>query len=122
MTKVSTFDDLKALRALVDSMVRNFTIVASTETPGQTAVRLAVTLPVTPWNDVLKRMSEGQMATFKARLEKLRDVLDEVSREEDPIEACKKMQKQFGDRFPVPTKEETAQSRSRAIASSGVSA
>jgi hypothetical protein len=122
VTKVTTCDDLKALRSLVDTMVRNFATVFSTENPGQLAVHLAVALPVTPWNDVFKRMSDGQMATFKSRVEKLRDVLEEVSREEDPVEACQKMRKQFGDRFPVPDKAETAQSRGRAIASPGVSA
>lgn len=122
VSKVTTCDDRKALRNLVDTMIRSFTTIASAEKPGETAVRLRVDLPVTPWKDVFTRMSEGQMATFKMRLEKLRDLLDEVAREEDPVEACKKMQRQFGDRFPVPAKEETAQSRGRAITSSGVSA
>lgn len=122
VSKVTTCDDRKALRNLVDTMIRSFTTIASVEKFGETAVRLKADLPVSPWKDVFARMSEGQMATFKARLEKLRDLLDEVAREEDPIEACKKMQKQFGDRFPVPAKEETAQSRGRAITSSGVSA
>lgn len=122
VSKVTTCDDRRALRNLVDMMIRSFTTIASAEKPGEMAVRLKVDLPVTPWKDVFTRMSEGQMATFKMRLEKLRDLLDDVAREEDPVEACQKMQKQFGDRFPVPAKEETAQSRGRAITSSGVSA
>lgn len=122
VTKVTTCDDRKALRNLVDAMIRNFDTIVSTENPGKTAVKLTVKLPVSPWNDVFTRMTEGQMATFKIRLEKLREVLDEVSREEDPVEACKKMQAQFGERFPVPPKQDTAQPRGRAITSSGVSA
>lgn len=122
VTKVTTCDDRKALRNLIDMMIRSFTTIASVENPGQMAVRLTVSLPVSPRNDVFKRMTEGQMATLKMRLEKLREVLDAVAIEEDPVEACKKMQKQFGDRFPVPAKEDTAQSRGRAITSSGVSA
>lgn len=122
VSKVATCDDRKALRNLVDTMIRSFNTIASVENPGKTAVRLTVGLPVTPWNDVFARMTEGHMATFKSRLEKLRDVLDEVAAEEDPVEACKKMQAQFGPRFPVPPKEDTAQSRGRAITSSGVSA
>jgi len=122
VSKATTCDDRKALRNLVDAMIRNFDTIASAENPGKTAVRLRANLPVSPGKDVFARMSEGQMATFKMRLEKLRDVLDEAEREEDPVEACTKMQKQFGERFPVPAKEETAQSRGRAITSSGVSA
>jgi hypothetical protein len=122
LTKATTCDDRKALRNLVDVMARSFVTVASVENPGKTAERLTVTLPVSPGKDVFMRMTEGQMATFKMRLEKLREALDAAAAEEDPVEACKRMQKQFGDRFPVPAKEDTAQPRGRAITSSGVSA
>lgn len=122
VSKKATFDDRKALRALVDSMIRNFSMTASEDKPGTFVERLAVTLPVAPGKDVFTKMSDGQMATFKEKLTKLRDVLDEAAREEDPVEACKKLRKQFGDRFPVPAKEDTAQARGPAITSSGVSA
>lgn len=122
VTKVTTCDDRKALRNLVDTMVRSFQTVPSAENPGKTAVRLTVALPVSPRNDVFMRMTEGQMSTFKMRLEKLREVLDAVAAEVDPVEACTRMQKQFGERFPVPDKPDTAQSGGRAITSSGVSA
>jgi hypothetical protein len=116
-----TFDDRKALRTLVDSMIRNFSMTLSVDKSGTLAERLVARLPVTPYEDVFTKMTDGQMATFKQRLTKLRDVLDEVEREEDPVEACKTMQKLFGDRFPVPAKEDTAQTRGPAISSAGVS-
>lgn len=122
VSKKATFDDCKSLRALVDSMIRNFSMTASEDKPGTFVERLVLTFPVTPGKDVFTKMSDGQMATFKEKLTTLRDVLDEAAREEDPVEACKKMRKQFGDRFPVPTKEDTAQARGPAITSSGVSA
>lgn len=117
-----TFDDLGAMRALANRMLASFSWVASEETPGALVERLVVKVPVAPWKDVFLRMKDTQMVTFKERLTKLRDVLDEVAREEDPVVACTKMQREFGDRFPVPAKEDTAQPRKAAITSSGVSA
>lgn len=118
-----SFDDRKALRAFVDSLIQKFSTTASEEEPGKFTERLVVTLPVAPWGkDVFVKMTDKQMGTFKQNLTKLRDVLDEVEREEDPVEACKTMQRLFGDRFPVPAKEETAQPRGPAISSGGVSA
>ncbi len=122
VSKKATFDDRKALRALVDSMILNFSMTASEEKTDTLVERLAVMLPVTPNKNVFSKMSDAQMVTLKEKLTKLRDLLDDVAREEDPVEACKKMRKQFGDQFPVPAKEETAQARGPAITSSGVSA
>ncbi|HEU4412852.1 MAG TPA: nucleotidyltransferase [Polyangiaceae bacterium] len=122
VSKKVTFDDHKALRALVDDMLRSFSTITSEEKPGTLVERLVVTLPVSPDKDVFTKMSDSQMATFNTKLEKLRILLDEVQREEDPVEACKMMNKRFDARFPVPPKEETGQSGGRAITSSGVSA
>ena len=61
------------------------------------------------------------MGNFKEKLETLYDVLIEAENEADPVEACEKLQKQFGDDFPVPKIEETAQVRSPAIVSSSSS-
>lgn len=122
VAEMVTFDDRKALRALVDAILRNFSMTASEEAPGTFVERFVATLPVIAGKDVFSKMTDTQMVAFKEKLTKLRDLLDEVHREEDPVEACTKMQKQFGDRFPVPPKEDTAQPRKRAITSSGVSA
>ncbi|WP_437324949.1 nucleotidyltransferase domain-containing protein [Sorangium sp. So ce381] len=122
VTMKTTCDDRKAMRRLVDAMVRDFSLVVSQETPGTQVERLLVALPVVPNKDVFAKMTDTQSRNFKAKLVGLRDLLDAVEREEDPVEACTKMQKQFGSRFPVPPKEETAKSGNRAITSSGVSA
>jgi hypothetical protein len=67
-------------------------------------------------------MSNGQMTNFKEKLESLHQVLKETIEEADPTEACKLLQKQFGDDFPVPEKKDTAEKRSKAIVSSSASA
>lgn len=115
-------DDRAAVRYLVDSMISNFVQVSSHPDTGAAQHRLKVLLPFVPNNDLFEKMTDSQMTTFRERLLKLRDVLDEAGAEADPHEAAKLMQKELGDDFPVPEKEETAQSRGRAIASSGVSA
>ena len=67
-------------------------------------------------------MSDQYMAQFKDKLQKLAVVLDETSKEADPVEACKKLQKFFGDDFPVPEKDDTGEERGPAIITSSQSA
>ncbi|NVI98865.1 nucleotidyltransferase [Myxococcus sp. AM009] len=117
----TTIDDLKAMRNLVDTMVSHFT-PTSTKADGSTLYRLAVTLPVAPGTDIFTKMTEGQMTTFRERLTQLRDCLDQVKNEVDIVEACKRMQDQFGDEFPVPEKDSTGRKAGPAIVSSAVSA
>jgi hypothetical protein len=65
------------------------------------------------------------ISDFKRRLEELQGVLKEVESKEadpDPVEACKKLQLQFGEDFHVPEVNETAQRKSPAIVSSSSSA
>jgi hypothetical protein len=115
-------NDLNALSSFVDQMLRQFRTV---DHEGEQAERLIVTLPVPPYNDLFKKMSNLQMSDFKRRLEELRGVLKEVEGKEadpDPVEACKKLQSQFGDDFLVPEVNETAQRKSLAIVSSSASA
>lgn len=122
VSKKVTCDDRLAMRDLVDKMIAGFRLTPSSERAGTLVERLAVMLPVVPATDVMARMTDAQMADFRLKLVALRDVLDVVGMEIDPVEACKKMVDQFGARFPVPSKEETGQTRGPAIISSGSSA
>lgn len=117
----TTFDDLEAMRAFVKTLIGKFQQEGSKE-DGSPLYRLEVKLPVAPWKDIFERMTTGQMTTFRERLIQLRDRLDEVVNELDPVEACKLMRKEFGDEFPVPDKGDTGQNRGRATSTSGVSA
>lgn len=111
-TNVSASNDVLALKNFVIQLLARFSVDN----------RLVVNLPVIPHNDLFEKMSDTQMTSFKSELESLRDSLEMVIAEADPIVACEIMQDYFSDEFPVPEKEKTAQSRGRAISSSGTAA
>jgi hypothetical protein len=112
--------DLLALLDWLKAILSNFE-TAYTDDDGWHA-RLKVTLPVTPYSDLMAGMTKGQMATFKEKLEALRDALSDAYDEELPEDACKLLKKQFGDDFKVPEKPETAKAVSAAVISTGNSA
>jgi hypothetical protein len=87
-----------------------------------TSKKLVVQLPVAPYCDLLKDVTEIQMADFKTKLAKLRDVLNDADKEADTHEACKLLRGQFGDEFPVPEKNSTTQKTTQAIQCNGLSA
>jgi hypothetical protein len=113
-------DDLGALRKLIPAILTRFETKFSLEKLFYR--RVVVPLPVEPWNDLFEQMSDKQVEDFEEKLKKLRDTLNEAADAVDPVLACKKLQKVFGDDFPVPEATETAQKHSRAIVSSSVSA
>ena len=84
--------------------------------------RLKVVLPVTPNCDLMEWMSKAQMETFKVKLENLRDALQEAYDEDLPEDACKVLNKQFGDDFKVPAKADTARAVAAPVISTGNSA
>jgi hypothetical protein len=113
------FQDLLALRALVAEMISHFILIRH---DGELAERLIIEVPVQPFSDLFEKMSNVQMADFKDKLKSLQNALDESYKEADPVNACYKLVKQFGNDFPVPEVRETAQVRGPAIISSGDSA
>jgi hypothetical protein len=121
LTKSATFNDLEAMQRFVSALVSQFQQVGS-KPDGSLLYRLRVPVPVAPWEDIFKKMTDGQMTTFRDRLDQLRDLLNRVAKEVDPVDACRLMKKEFCDDFPVPDKSDTGQSRSKAIASGGISA
>lgn len=84
--------------------------------------RIRVSLPVPPGNDLFIKMTEQQCKTLKEKLQSLWDALVAAEKETDPHEACKILRKQFGEDFPVPPKEDTGQSRNRAVSGTSESA
>lgn len=113
------YNDLKALSQFVQKMIDNYSYVWR---DGQYVERLEVILPVVPNCDLFDKMSNSQMTSFKEKLENLQKALEDAIEEAAPEEACKLLQKQFGDEFPVPDKKDTAQKRNKAIVSSSASA
>jgi len=114
------YNDLEAMLGLVNAMIDRFRAVSVED--GKTLYRLKSELPVQPYNDLFQKMSDNQMTDFKVKLERLRDTLMAARDETDPREACMILRRQFGDTFPLPEIEETAQKRGPAIISSSSSA
>jgi len=113
------YDDLEAVRRFVDALLGQFKYVHSS---GNMVERLVVPLPVSPSTDLFEKMTDAQMTELKEKLDNLLSAIEEAQQKVAPEEACKILHKQFGDDFPVPSREETAQKRSRAIISSSASA
>jgi hypothetical protein len=111
--------DLLAMLNWVDAVLAQFALV---ETDEGLHSRLSVELPVTPWSDVMRWMSKAQMICFKEKLEVLRDALSDAYDEDLPEDACKLLNKQFGDDFEIPAKADTARAVLAPVISTGSSA
>ena len=86
------YDDLTALKNLAQAMINQFPSVGG----------MRVQLPIIPYDDLFEKMSDGQMQTFKSRLEAFRDALRQVEQTVAPLTACQLLQEVFGDDFPMP--------------------
>lgn len=112
--------DLLAMLDWIQAMLNQFT---NEFRPGDGwHMRLKVTLPVEPYNDLMAKRTAAQMKDFKERLEELRDALENAYDQELPEDACKVLKKQLGDDFKIPEKPETAKAVSPAVISTGTSA
>lgn len=106
-------DDHKALIDLTKYIIAQFSYWSD---------RIEVKLPVPPYNDLFEKMTVEQCKSLKEKLEKLKGVLLSAYDETDPHEAGKMLKKEFGDDFPIPSKVETAQSRTKSVVSTNESA
>jgi hypothetical protein len=111
--------DLQAMLDWVNTILNQFQWMSLN---GSTYQRLVVTLPVTPYCDLMEWMTEGQMSTVKFKFEALRDALQEALDEDLPEDACKILNKQFGDDFVIPEKAATAVKVGSPVISTGNSA
>lgn len=107
-------NDLKALLQLTRRMLSNFSGVFNS--------RLEVELPVQPYNDLFGEMTDRQQEKLEEKFEELKGALEKAQNEVDPHEACKPLKEVFGEDFPVPSKEETAEKQRKPYASSSASA
>lgn len=86
------YNDLKALRRFVASIIRNFDMQGN----------IAVKLPVKPYNNLFARMTNNQTKDFQERLSELKQTLDFADKEKNTEEACYALWQQFGNDFPTP--------------------
>ena len=101
------YDDVTCLQKFVNSMINDF---VPTYGEQNFYPRIKVMLPVEPYSDVYKLVSEKQMKKFKEKLESLYDALDEAIKMSDLHDATKLLQKYFGEDFKIVPQEETAKS------------
>lgn len=111
--------DLVALRKLVRTMLSIFTLISR---GGQNFHRLKVQMPAQPYDDLLAKMTDADQESFYNKLNSLADALEQAEKEPLPEVACKLLQQQFGDKFEVPEKAETAQRVAAPYVTSGTSA
>lgn len=111
--------DLQAMLNWVNAILGQFQWAS---VDGSTYQRLTVSLPVAPYNDLMGWMTEGQMSTVKSKFEVLRDALQEALDEDLPEDACKVLNKQFGDDFTIPEKAATARAVGAPVIGTGNSA
>lgn len=114
-----SYNDLVALKNFTKGLLDAFITVINEY--GTHAERLIIYVPTPNYNDLFDKMTDSQMDTFKTKLTALWDALVKAKDEVDPVEACKTLQKQFGDDFPVPPKEDTAQKKMVAVATGSAS-
>lgn len=120
-TNETTYQDVKALAALVSQMLANF-LVRFDLTKDEQMPRLRVPLPVPPGSDPFEKMTDRQMTTFKEELESLQATLQFAEQDPDVYAVCQKMREAFGEDFPVPDKSDTGTPLKRGITSSSESA
>lgn len=84
--------------------------------------RIQIQLAAYPHSDLLEGMTDNQMESFIDKLNKLEEALNESITLACPHEAAKKLQKQFGDEFDVPPKDDTGEKSQNKIVPVGASA
>lgn len=102
------FKDIEALIDFVGKMINSFRSELDLD-EFKYYPRLEVELPVKPYSDVYKKVSNKQMVSFKEKLVELRETLIEANEMSDIHDATKLLRTKFGDDFPIEDQEKTAQ-------------
>lgn len=112
ITGKEEYDDLQATINLVDKIIELFKDTFDIEMY-QYLKTIKYNLPVTPRSNVFFKMTNLQMNSFYEKLIKLKEALYYAKNEDDPHDACKELEKFFGDKFPIP---ESSQNRYKKVA------
>lgn len=104
----TTYDDLLALKNLVQSMKNSF-LLTYDEASQEYRYRILAKLPVQPYTDTYCKMTFNQMEDFKAKLEKLSAALDFAYETIDDHDATVKLNTQFGNDFEIIPEEEVTE-------------
>ncbi|KOY65398.1 nucleotidyltransferase domain-containing protein [Clostridium sporogenes] len=99
------FEDIKALISFVQEINSMFICEEYSVDREEWLYKIELNLPVTPYTNVFYKMSLIQMTNFKKKIGKLLNDLEAVNEEADIVEQCTKLNKIFGEDFPIPDKE-----------------
>ncbi|MFD2114255.1 nucleotidyltransferase [Paenibacillus yanchengensis] len=117
------YRDLDALVNLLNSFLLSFTSKYEWEDNQLVSYPyVEVTLPISPYPNLLERMSLKQIKSFKEKLETLQVCLIKARDEVDKSDAATILQKQFGSDFPIPPKDDGQKASTRAVIPSNESA
>lgn len=115
-----TPNDLGALTDVLAAVLGQF--VTKLDGDGRQFHRLEVHLPVQPYTDLLKAMSDAQSEVLYQKMDALKNALLDADKAVDPVEACERLRSVFGPDFPVPDPSETATKSAPTILGSSASA
>lgn len=115
------FDDLEALICFVQEVKNMFVITQYSAERGEYLYKIEYNLPAKPYTNVFSKMSDIHMTEFKKKIDKMLTDLKEVKQESDIVEQCKKLNKIFGDDFPIPEKKDESKSQKNFVPASSVS-
>jgi len=85
------YNDLRALTKVVNAIISSL----------YWNNKINVQLPVRPYNNLFEKMSDNQMATFKAQLQNFKNILDNSTNDSQTTTACMRLRSAFGGDFPT---------------------
>ena len=90
-TKTYRYNDLEALKIITNGILIAFNGYS----------RIRVNIPVSPENDLFEKMSDIQMLNFKTKLQALKSILENASKDSQITMACMRLRGAFGGDFPT---------------------
>jgi hypothetical protein len=115
------FDDLEALITFVQAVKGMFAPTKYSDERKEYLYKIEYSLLVSPYTNVFFKMTEIQMTDFKKKIDKLYDDLLKVKKESDIIEQCTKLNKIFGEDFPIPEKQSESKAQRNFVPPSSAS-
>lgn len=94
------YDDFGALYNLVTNIRNRFSYSWSNDAQ-QMCHKIAINLPVEPYNNLFSKMTDKQMEDLYQKIEKMIEKLNQVQQKTKRSEACTILAELFGDDFPI---------------------
>lgn len=122
--EVYKYNDLEAVLSFAKEIQKLFVFDGITE-KGHCLYKIEYNLPSSlrfePNSNIFRKMTANHMTDFKEKIDTLVIGLEAVKEEVDEVEQCKKLNKIFGDDFPVPEKKDVAKKQMNYIPSTSSS-